>query len=105
VHAGLKAAWADEPDIADAETLVRLADQSGLDGWRLLFDANDPAVQERETSLTRDAVDRKLFGAPFYFYRDEPFSGRIVSTISNRRSHRKDRRSRCRISEQQVDPA
>ena len=75
VHAGLKAVWADELDIADPETLVRLADQSGLDGRHLLSGANDLAVQDREASLTREAVDRKLFGAPFYFYRDEPFWG------------------------------
>ncbi|WP_441228869.1 2-hydroxychromene-2-carboxylate isomerase [Tardiphaga sp. 20_F10_N6_6] len=75
VHVGLKAVWADELDVTDAETLVRLADQSGLDGRRLLSGANDLAVQEREVNLTREAVDRKLFGAPFYFYRDEPFWG------------------------------
>lgn len=75
VHAGLKAVWADELDIADPVTLVRLADRSGLDGRRLLSGANDAAVQDREASLTREAIDRKLFGAPFYFYRDEPFWG------------------------------
>jgi 2-hydroxychromene-2-carboxylate isomerase len=74
-HAGLKAVWADELDIADADTLIALADRSGLDGAALLAAADDPALHEREAALTREAIDRQLFGAPFYFYRDEPFWG------------------------------
>jgi 2-hydroxychromene-2-carboxylate isomerase len=75
VHAGLKAVWADELDIEDADMLVRLANQSGLDGARLLAQESDPALKARESALTREAIDRRLFGAPFYFYRDEPFWG------------------------------
>lgn len=75
VHAGLKAVWADELDIEDADTLVRLANQSGLDGARLLAQESDPVLKARESALTREAIDRRLFGAPFYFYRDEPFWG------------------------------
>jgi 2-hydroxychromene-2-carboxylate isomerase len=75
VQAGLKAVWADELDIADPETLVRLAEGAGLDGRRLLASANEVVVKEREAALTSEAVDRKLFGAPFYFHRDEPFWG------------------------------
>lgn len=75
VHAGLKAVWADELDIADPETLVRLAHESGLDGQALLARANDPALHGREADLTTEAIERQLFGAPFYFYRGEPFWG------------------------------
>ena len=75
VHAGLRAVWADELDIADDATIVRLADQSGLDGERLLAAAADPALHERQDALTREAIARQVFGAPFYFYRDEPFWG------------------------------
>ena len=74
-HAGLKAVWADELNIADPATLVQLADASGLDGARLLAQANDPAIKAREDELSREAIDRQLFGAPFYFYRGEPFWG------------------------------
>lgn len=75
VHAGLKAVWADELDIADPATLVRLADEAGLDGKALLARADDPALHGRETELTTEAIERQLFGAPFYFYRGEPFWG------------------------------
>jgi 2-hydroxychromene-2-carboxylate isomerase len=74
-HAGLKAVWADELNIADPDTLVRLANASGLDGARLLAQEADPAIKAREAELTREAIGRQLFGAPFYFYRGEPFWG------------------------------
>lgn len=74
-HAGLKAVWADELNVEDPETLVRLADASGLVGKRLLAEASDSKLHEQEASLTREAIDRQLFGAPFYFYRGEPFWG------------------------------
>lgn len=75
VHAGLKAVWADELDIADADTIRRLAEANGLDGARLLERADEQALHDREADLTREAVGRQLFGAPFYFYRAEPFWG------------------------------
>lgn len=75
VHAGLSAVWADERDIADPGTIVRLADAAGLDGKRLLARADEPAFREAEAALTREAIGRQVFGAPFYFYRDEPFWG------------------------------
>jgi 2-hydroxychromene-2-carboxylate isomerase len=68
VHAGLKAVWADD-------TLVSLANASGLDGQHLLAQATDRALIAREASLTQEAIERQLFGAPFYFYRGEPFWG------------------------------
>jgi 2-hydroxychromene-2-carboxylate isomerase len=74
-HAGLRAVWADELNIADPDTLIRLADRSGIDGRRLWARHGEASLQRRETDLTREAIDRQLFGAPFYFYRDEPFWG------------------------------
>jgi 2-hydroxychromene-2-carboxylate isomerase len=74
-RAGLSAVWADELDIADAATLVKLADQSGLDGRALLKESDDPALARQEAALTAEAKQRKVFGAPFYVYRDEPFWG------------------------------
>lgn len=75
VHAGLSAVWADELDIADPGTIVGLAEDAGLDGERLLARADEPAHRATEAALTREAIGRQVFGAPFYFYRDEPFWG------------------------------
>src|SRR5690606_17633893 len=74
-HLSLRAVWADELDIADRDTLVQLANAGGLDGAALLEAAADPALARTEADLTREAIDRQLFGAPFYFYRGEPFWG------------------------------
>lgn len=75
VHASLRAVWADELDIADPATLQNLADASGLDGRLLLRQAEDPELHAQEAALTAEAIERQVFGAPFYFYRGEPFWG------------------------------
>jgi 2-hydroxychromene-2-carboxylate isomerase len=74
-HAGLKAVWADELNVEDPATLVRLADASGLDGQRLLALASAADLAAREAQLTNEAIGRNFFGAPFYLYRGEPFWG------------------------------
>jgi 2-hydroxychromene-2-carboxylate isomerase len=74
-HAGLRAVWADELDVADAATLVRLANESGLDGAALLEQSESDAPIAEERALTDEAIARGLFGAPFYVYRGEPFWG------------------------------
>ncbi len=75
VHRGLRAVWADELNIANPETLVHLADACGLDGSALLKAARDPDLAVHEVALTAEAIERQVFGAPFYFYRNEPFWG------------------------------
>jgi 2-hydroxychromene-2-carboxylate isomerase len=73
---GLSVVWAEEGDIADPKTIVRLANESGLEGERLLAKAReDRTLAEEEEALTREAVDRQVFGAPFYFYENQPFWG------------------------------
>lgn len=76
VRRGLEAVWANEGDIADPATIVQLADASGLDGSRLLERAREEkGLAGEEEALTREAVLNKLFGAPLYLYRGEPFWG------------------------------
>jgi 2-hydroxychromene-2-carboxylate isomerase len=75
VSAVLQALWADEQDIGAPATLARLAAASGLDGRALLGRSEDPALLAQENALTREAIERKVFGAPFFFWRGEPFWG------------------------------
>jgi len=75
VHAALRAVWADEQNIEDAATLMRLADASGLDGRALLVASDEAELTAQEAALTREAIERKVFGAPFFFWRGEPFWG------------------------------
>ena len=71
----LKAVWAGEQNIADAGTLVRLAEAAGLPGTTLLAESEDPTFIREEQRLTEEAIGRKVFGTPFYFFRGEPFWG------------------------------
>lgn len=71
----LRAVWAEERNIADAATLRAICGENGLDGERLVAEAQGPAVSERYAALTEEAIERQVFGAPTYFVRGEPFWG------------------------------
>jgi 2-hydroxychromene-2-carboxylate isomerase len=75
VHAALRAVWAEERNIADDATLVQLADASGLDGRALLAASDDAGLAAAAAALTQEAIARRVFGAPFFFWRGEPFWG------------------------------
>ncbi|KAL4737430.1 thioredoxin-like protein [Aspergillus similis] len=73
---GLEAVWARELDIANEATIVRLAEEAGLNGDRLLQKAKtEPLLAEQEIALTKEAEDRQYFGAPLYSFRGELFWG------------------------------
>lgn len=75
-HMGLQTVWAEEGDIADPATIVRIASEAGLDGERLLRRAHtEESLAEQEAALTREMDSRRYFGAPTYVYRNEPFWG------------------------------
>jgi 2-hydroxychromene-2-carboxylate isomerase len=74
-HALLAAAWAEERDLADPATLVAVADRLKLDGKALRDSAESRAVADEYQADTAAAIRRGVFGAPTYYYRDEPFWG------------------------------
>jgi 2-hydroxychromene-2-carboxylate isomerase len=71
----MRACWVEDRNIADAETLAAVAREQGLDGAKLLTAARAPEVAKRYEDLTREAIDRQVFGAPFFIYKGEPFWG------------------------------
>jgi 2-hydroxychromene-2-carboxylate isomerase len=71
----LRAVWAEERDISDLPTLATIATEHGLDAALLGASAASPEVASRYDALTQEALDRQVFGAPTYVYRDEPFWG------------------------------
>jgi carboxymethylenebutenolidase len=68
-----RALWVEEKDIADAATLAALARDLGLDVHAL--EARVPAMAERYAALTKEAIDRGVFGAPSYVIDGEIFWG------------------------------
>jgi len=75
VHAILRTVWADEGNIADDQTLIELANKVGLDGARLMALADEPDIPVEWDRLSDEAIERGVFGSPFYMVGDEPFWG------------------------------
>jgi 2-hydroxychromene-2-carboxylate isomerase len=71
----LRAVWAEERDISDEPTLASIASGERLDPALLAAGAASPDAASRYDALTQEAIDRQIFGAPTYVYRDEPFWG------------------------------
>src|ERR1700730_10799948 len=71
----LRAVWAEERDISDEPTLATIAAGERLDPAQLASAAASPDSAARYDALTQEAIDRQIFGAPTYVYRDEPFWG------------------------------
>jgi 2-hydroxychromene-2-carboxylate isomerase len=71
----LRARWAEERDTADEATLVDIANGLGQDAVALQARAAAPGAAELYAAFTREAIERQVFGAPTYVYRDEPFWG------------------------------
>jgi 2-hydroxychromene-2-carboxylate isomerase len=71
----MRACWAEERNISDADTLAAIATEQGLDGGKLIAAARTPEIAMLYEALTREAIDRQVFGAPFFFYKAEPFWG------------------------------
>ncbi len=71
----LRARWAEERDIADLATLAAIARECGIDAHRLATRADGAEFAAAYDAATQEAIDRQVFGAPTYIYRDEPFWG------------------------------
>ena len=68
-----RALWEEERDIADAQTLGDVAKRIRLDPTTLAARARD--MSTRYETMTKEAIDRGVFGAPTYVYQDELFWG------------------------------
>ncbi len=74
-HVLLEAHWRDDADLADRDTLVRLATSIGIDPGPLLEAALTPAVRAIYESNTEEAIGRSVFGSPTYFVDGDMFYG------------------------------
>lgn len=70
----LTAVWAQERNIAEADTLRQLLAEQGLPAERLDA-AADEAVAQRYDAYTAAAIDAGVFGAPSYVVQGEIFWG------------------------------
>ena len=70
-----RAIWEQERDVAAESTLMQIAADVGLDAVALAGRAASAEIVARYKALTQEAIDRQVFGAPTYIYRDELFWG------------------------------
>ncbi len=70
-----RAIWVQERDVASESTLSGIAEELRLDPAALARRAATPEILGRYKAYTQEAIERKIFGAPTYIYRDELFWG------------------------------
>ena len=70
-----RAVWAEEKNIADADTLVGIADSLGQNGSDLLTHAASDAVAADYARHTDDALAAHIFGVPWYRVDGEGYWG------------------------------
>jgi 2-hydroxychromene-2-carboxylate isomerase len=71
----MRAVWAEEKNIADADTLAAIAFDSGYDGRALLKSSETASVQAEYERYTEQAIAASVFGAPWYIVDGESFWG------------------------------
>jgi 2-hydroxychromene-2-carboxylate isomerase len=69
----MRACWAEERDVSDAATVAAIVAAQGLDAAALAAKADEAA--RLFDAYTDEAIERQVFGAPFYVVGDEPFWG------------------------------
>lgn len=65
-HAILRALWAEERDISDADVRRQIADENGYDGAALVAAEPTSRVQELYQAYSAEALALGVFGAPSY---------------------------------------
>jgi 2-hydroxychromene-2-carboxylate isomerase len=71
----MRAVWAEEKNIADADTLAGIGLQFGLDGKALVKSSETASVQAEYDRFTEEAIAASVFGAPWYVVDGEGFWG------------------------------
>jgi 2-hydroxychromene-2-carboxylate isomerase len=70
-----RAVWAEERNIADPDTVAAIAEACRLDVRALEARAASAEIGARYEALTAEAIERGVFGVPWYVIGDEPFWG------------------------------
>jgi 2-hydroxychromene-2-carboxylate isomerase len=74
-NAILRAIWAENRDIADAKTLLKIANGLGMDAEALLSRARDASTIQELDRHTQEAQNRGVFGSPFYLFGEDIYWG------------------------------
>jgi 2-hydroxychromene-2-carboxylate isomerase len=69
----MRACWAEDRDVSDPATVAAIVTAQGLDADALAARADE--ASRAYDAYTDEAIERQVFGAPFYVVGDEPFWG------------------------------
>ena len=70
-----RAYFVDGRNISEPDVVADVAADSGTGRDALLAGIQEPAIKERLKEVTNDAVERGIFGSPFFMVDGEPFWG------------------------------
>jgi 2-hydroxychromene-2-carboxylate isomerase len=73
--AAFRAYFVDDINIGEADQVASVAATLGIDATALNAGCNDPATKERLKQVNDRAIERKVFGSPFFIVDGEPFWG------------------------------
>jgi 2-hydroxychromene-2-carboxylate isomerase len=71
----MRAVWAEQKNIADADTLAGIAFDCELDGKQILKSSETASVQAEYDRFTNSAIAANVFGVPWFVYQGENFWG------------------------------
>jgi 2-hydroxychromene-2-carboxylate isomerase len=71
----MRAVWAEERNMGDADTLAAIAAGAGFDGKALLKSAETASVQSEYERFTDEAIAANVFGSPWYVVDGEGYWG------------------------------
>jgi 2-hydroxychromene-2-carboxylate isomerase len=75
MDAVFRAIWVDAQNLNDPAVVGAVLKAAGFDPAALLALTQDPAVKEQLKTVTQEAIDRGVFGAPTFFVGDQMFWG------------------------------
>jgi len=70
-----QAMWVNNEDINDPEIVIRIVNDAGINPSEYQAAMNDPENKQALMDITKEAVDRGIFGAPTFFVGDEMHFG------------------------------
>ena len=71
----LRALWAEDLNITDEKTLIKIAEDNGFDGANLIQESRNKELDLQWIANANDALDSGVFGAPSYVLGNQLFWG------------------------------
>ena len=70
-----RAYFVDGRNISEPDVVADVAADAGADRGALIAGIQEPAIKDRLKKVTNDAIERGIFGSPFFMVDGEPFWG------------------------------